>query len=320
MDMQKSPIAVQEATPAQEIAVLLFPNFSNHCLANAVEPLRAANTLAHRPLYRWQYIGITGETLVSSSGLPVTPEDTIARHAGADYLFVLPSYDTEAHATPATLRALRSAHKRFDTMVGLDMGSWLLAAAGLLDGRRATLPWDELDRFAERFPEVDVSPERIVDDGDILSCGGGATAFELILKQIGRHHGAILRLEVAALFMHGERPASATLSPLSDDHLVDSAVALMRRHVEAPLPLAAIARRLKVTPRSLERRFRRVLGITPGATYRSLRLGSAKRLVEQTTLSLGEIATRCGYEDASAFTRAFRIAFGTSPRDVRRRF
>lgn len=317
MDVQNATNSVREATELREIAVLLFPNFSNFCLANAVEPLRAANTLARRPLYRWQFIGMTADTLMSSSGLPVTPADSLARHPGADYLLILPSYDTQAHATPATLRALRSANKRFGTLVGMDMGSWLLAAAGLLDGRRATLHWDELDRFAEQFPEVEVRSERMVKEGDILSCGGGTTAFELVLALIEQHHGPMLRLEVAALFMHGERPATDQSPRLSDDHLVEAAVALMRRNIEAPLPLAAIARRLRVTPRALERRFGAVLGIGPGATYRALRLNTARRLVEQTKLSLSEVATRCGYEDASAFARAFRASFGCTPRSLR---
>lgn len=314
--MQNTAQNRQEATRA--VAVLLFPNFSNHCLANAVEPLRAANTLARRPLFRWQYIGLTRDTLTSSSGLPVTPEETLARHPGGDYLLLLPSYDFQAQVTPDTLRALRAARRRFGTLAGLDMGSWLLAAAGLLDGRRATLHWDELDRFSEAFPDVEARPERVVNDGDILSCGGGTTAFELMLDLIGRHHGPMLRLEVAALFMHGERPAPADLPPrLSDDQLVDAAVSIMRRNVEAPLPVAAVARRLNVTPRALERRFRIVLRRGPGATYRALRLNAARRLVEQTALSVSEIATRCGYEDASALTRAFRLEFGKTPRALR---
>lgn len=316
MDMQSTAKTPQNTT--RTVAVLLFPNFSNLCLANAVEPLRAANTLSRKPLYRWQFLGLTSETLTSSSGLPVTPEASLARHPGGDYLLLLPSYDFQAQARPDTLRALRAARRRFGTLAGLDMGSWLLAAAGLLEGRCATLHWDELDQFAETFPEVEARPERTVIDGDILSCGGGTTALELMLDLIGQHHGPMLRLEVAALFMHGERPALTDLPPrLSEDQMVEAAVSIMRRNVEAPLPIAAVARRLQVTPRSLERRFASVLGRGPGATYRALRLNAARRLVEQTTLSISEIATRCGYEDASALTRAFGIAFGMTPRALR---
>ncbi|SMX41580.1 GlxA family transcriptional regulator [Maliponia aquimaris] len=317
MTVQNAPRTMPDAT--RSVALLLFPSFSNLCLANAVEPLRAANTLSRKPLYSWQYLGLTRDTLTSSSGLPVTPEESLARHTGGDYLLLLPSYGTDGLATPATLRALRAARKRFRTLVGLDMGSWLMASAGLLDGRRATLHWDELDRFAETFPEVEARPERVVHDGDILSCGGGTTALELMLDLIGRHHGPLLRLEVAALFMHGERPEPRDMPPrLGEDQLVEAAVSIMRRHVEAPLPVAAIARRLHVTPRALERHFGAVLGRGPGATYRALRLNAARRLVEQTRLSVSEIATRCGYEDASALTRAFRAAFGTTPRDLRK--
>jgi transcriptional regulator GlxA family with amidase domain len=190
-----------------------------------------------------------------------------------------------------------------------------MAAAGLLDGRQATLHWDELDRFAETFPEVDAQAHRWVDDGQVLTCGGASTAFELMLHQIGTQHGAMLRLEVAALFMMGERPTPQATE--GEDAMVLAATALMRRHIEAPLPIAAIARTLGLTTRALERQFAKVLGHPPAATYRALRLNAARRLVVQTRMSITEIATRTGYETPAAMTRAFRARFGVPPRRMR---
>lgn len=314
--MQNCGVIVHRTT--QTVAVLLFDNFSNHCLANAVEPMRAANTLARQPLFRWQFLGLDGQSLTSSSGLPVAPEMALRDHPGGDLLMILPSYDFKRHANPQTFRSLRAARKRFKTLVGLDMGSWLLAGAGLLENRTATVHWDELDHFAETFPEVDASPKRTVLDGDVYSCGGGITALELMLDIIALHHGAMLRLEVAALFMHGERPSPTDLPPrLNETTASEAAVALMRRNIEAPLPIEAIAKRLNLSPRALERHFAKALGQSPTQTYRALRLNAARRLVEQTTLSVAEIATRCGYENPSALTRAFKSEFDTTPRKIR---
>ena len=311
---------MQSSSPprCRDVGVLLFDRFSNHCLANAVEPLRAANTFAGRTLYRWTYLSVDGARVTSSSGLPVEPHTTLARHPGGDFLFVMPSYGFREQAHPATLRALRSAAGRFGTLVGLDTGAWLLAAAGLLAGRRATIHWDELTAMAERFPDVEVEDARYVIDGDRMTCGGVTTAFDLVLAMIEAHHGPMLRLEVAALFQPGEVvPRAHRLRP-TPRGAVDAAVAAMRRNIETPLPLGQIAASAGLTQRALEAAFRNALGQAPQAVYRGLRLRHGRRLVLETAMSVAEIAARCGYADASAMTRAFRAEFGVSPRQMRR--
>ena len=303
----------------RDIGVLLFERFSNHCLANAIEPFRAANGFAGRTLYRWTYLSVDGARVTSSSGLPVQPDMPLSRHAGGDFLFVMPSYGFREQARPATLRALRGAAGRYGTLVGLDTGAWLLAAAGLLSGRRATIHWDEVTAMAERFPDVEVVEEGYVMDGNRITCGGATTAFDLALAMIEVHHGPMLRLEVAALFRPGEREsAGAPETPRTRRRSVDAALATMRRNLEAPLPLGRIAASAGLTQRALERAFRATLGSTPRSVYRGLRLREARRLVVETGLSIAEIAGRCGYVDASAMTRAFRGEFGLSPREFRR--
>ncbi|MCR9256502.1 MAG: helix-turn-helix domain-containing protein [Alphaproteobacteria bacterium] len=304
----------------RDIAILLFDRFSNHCLANAVEPFRAANMLSRKELYRWQFVTWDGTDVVSSSGLPVTPGTRLADHPGGDYLFLLPSYGYAGETGPDKLVALREAARRFTALVGMDCGAWLMAAAGLLDGHRATIHWDEIGRFAETFPEVDTVEDRFVRDGDRITCGGATTTFELTLDMIRRQHGPMLRLEVAALFMHGER--SDLLDPLlrpTSAQRVDAAVALMRRHIEEPLPLAAIAGQVGATQKTLEGLFKKSLRMTPRTVYRRLRLREARRLVKHSRLSVAEIAVRCGYQNASAMTRAFTEEFGLPPRDLRMR-
>ncbi|MDO5703672.1 MAG: AraC family transcriptional regulator, partial [Paracoccus sp. (in: a-proteobacteria)] len=186
----------------RQVGVLLFDDFSNHCLANAVEPLRAANTLARKQLYAWTFLSIDGSPAVSSSGLPVTPQTALAGAAGDD-LFIMPSYGFRTHASRATIRALRGAAHRWNRIAGLDTGAWLMAAAGLLKGCRATIHWDELNALADAFPDLDVVPDRFVIDGNRLSSGGVTTTFDLVLHLIRQAHGPMLALEVASLFMLG---------------------------------------------------------------------------------------------------------------------
>jgi len=302
----------------RRVDILLFDRFSNHCLANTVEPLRAANELAPGPLYRWRYLTLDGGPVSSSSGLFVEPNAALRDGAPGDYLFVLPSYGFRRWATPACGAALRAAVARYETLVGLDTGSWLLAEAGLLSNRRATIHWHELDGFAERFPDISVSRERFVIDGNRITCGGAMAAFDLVSDLIAAHHGEALRLDVAFLFMH-EGAAIGASDPLSvsKSDPVRRAVALMRQHLEEPLPMAALARRVGRTQRGLEQLFRRELGATPRAVYRRIRLLAARKLVDETALPVAEIAIRCGYADASAMTRAFAAEFGRAPRAIR---
>jgi len=300
----------------RKIGVLLFQRFSNHCLANAVEPLRAANTLIGARIYDWSFLSMDGGAVTSSSGLPVAVGAALSQGGAGDALFLLPSYRYRDFATPASLRALRAAAQRYRVMVGMDAGAWLLAAAGLLNDRRATIHWDEHDAFHEAFPEVDVRRSRVEIDGERWTCGGAMTAFELVLRMIGRHHGEALRLEVAALFMatHGGGAAG----PGARTAQVAGALALMRENLEEPLSIPALARALGMSGRRLEALFRADLAAGPARVYRRIRLLAARRYVEQTGLSVAEIALRCGYGDPAAMTRAFGGEFGVTPRELRR--
>ncbi|MDA8585997.1 helix-turn-helix domain-containing protein [Rhodobacteraceae bacterium] len=301
----------------KHIAILIYPGFSALCLANAVEPLRAANTLGRSTLYSWAFLGGSGQPILSSSGLPVQPEAFGAQTG--DLLLVMPSYGHLDHDTPKERRQLRAAADRFSMIAGLDTGSWLLAAAGLFDGVRATSHWDTLTAFEEAFPEVHVTTDRFVIDGNRASCGGATTTLELMLELIERHQGAALALEVAALFMYGERnPATDPNRLLSHHQTVRAAAAIMRRHLENPVKIGAIAGELSIGQRALELAFQSHLGQTPARLYRRIRLSEARRRLEQTRESVTEIAQRCGYDDPSAMARAYRAEFDQTPSATRR--
>jgi AraC family carnitine catabolism transcriptional activator len=311
---------VSEKTEATRIiGVLLFESFSNHCLANAIEPFRAANTIARKELYSWEHLSPAGGTVTSSSGLPVETSSWQEAKPAGDFLFIMPSYGFKGYSTPRIHEMLRAARSRFRLLAGLDTGAWLLAGAGLLDGRRATIHWDEMAAFAEAFPEVEVLEDRFVQDGGFATCGGATTTLELMLDIIARDHSPIFALEVAALFMHGgDRDGHELLPNRSQNNFIRRATALMRRNIEAPLSIPDLAARLDVDQRKMESRFQAEFSMTPAAVYKAIRLREARRLSLVTDLSVAEIAVRCGYRNASAMTRAYRAEFGTTPRADRR--
>ncbi len=302
----------------QHIGVLLFEGFSNHCLANTVEPLRAVNTLAGHKAYDWRFLTLDGAPVSSSSGLQVAPHGRLAEQSG-DMLIVMPSYGYRAHAGWRTQSALRSAAHRFATLAAMDTGSWLLAEAGLLDAYRATIHWEEFTGFSERFPEVDATRERFVIDRDRITCSGAMAAFDLVMFLIGRDQGQALAVEVAQMLMTRDSARSHAGGAGVASRLVNRALAVMQDHLEEPLPITEIARRSGRTRKSLETRMRAELGASPQQVYRRMRLVLARKLVGETALPVAEIALRCGYQNASAMTRAFRSEFGASPRELRSR-
>ena len=307
MPYSKNP----SAAPLQ-ISILLFDRFSNHCLANVLEPLRAANDFSGQQVFDWNIVVLAGQGVHSSSGLRLEADAQLADMRG-DILMVMPSYGFLTHANVTSSRALRAAARRFDTLAGLDTGSWLLAQAGLLDGHRATIHWDELDRFSERFSEVDVQKEAVIYDRNRITCGGASTAFALAMQLIEKQQGAALRLRVENLFSgaYAQRPDRR-------GGIAARAVDLMRAHIEEPLQIAQLAKQLGRSQKHLEQQMLARLGAAPQVIYRRIRLERARQLSLDTTISVAEISVRCGYQDASAMTRAFRSEYGTTPQALRR--
>lgn len=305
-------------TPARPVTIgfLIFDRFSNLCLANCLEPLRAANTVSRARIFDWRILTLTGAAATSSSGIQILPHGALAGLEGCDYLFVHASYDHEAHNSAATRRALRRAAGRAGTMVGMDAGPWLMAAAGLLDARRATLHWDLLDAFAERFLHVEVERARAVKDGPVMTCAGAMSALDLTLDLIATHAGTGVRLDVEDQFMH-DRSAPGTRDAATGDALVRRALALMRGAVERPVQLSDLATQLGCQSRTLDRRFRAALGAPPGRVYRDIRLSEARKLLDGTRLGIAEIAVRCGYDSPAALARAMRARYGAAPSRLR---
>ena len=301
---------------AEIVNVLLFDDFSNHCLANVIEPLRAANMISRRALYEWHFYTLDGNITTSSSGMQITPDDGLSA-ANGDFLIVMPSYNFRSHSGWITTRALKAAAKRHQVVAGLDTGSWLLADAGLLEGYRATIHWEEIISFEEMFPEVNVLRERYVIDRDRITCSGAMAAYELATKLISDRHDPFLALEVEQLFMSVGDGGGLQPFRTPSGRLVQKAVSVMQDNLEEPVPIAVIAKQVGISQKGLEQRMVQEMKATPQAVYRRLRLSLAKKLVLGTELQIAEIAGRTGYDNASAMTRAFREEFGMSPRDLK---
>jgi transcriptional regulator GlxA family with amidase domain len=300
------------------IDFLVFDQFSNHCMANCLEPFRAANTLAAQQVYSWNIVTLDGQPVQSSSDLRLMPDQALSNTNRADYLFVIASYDFRARDSVKTKRALRSASKRYKAIVGLDAGPWLMASAGLLDGHSCTVHWDIFDEFAEEFPNLDVARQRYIWDGPVATCGGGMAAFDFSLDLIRKQNGATLALDVASIFMSmSAQSPRFSASPMCKNPMVQDAIDVMQGAIENVQTIPEIAILLGTNPKQLHRAFVKDIAQSPQETYRNLRLSFARHLLHTTQQSIQEVTLRAGYQDQSAFSRAFKERFNSTPNAYR---
>lgn len=231
---------------------------------------------------------------------------------------MLASFGRAAQVTPALCASLARLARSAAWTVAIDGGPWLLAQARLLDGHRATTHWEELSAFAKTFPDVRCENVRYARSGHMNTAAGAGPALDLMLELIGEAHGPALAAKVRAAFI--QPPTLPGTTPQRPDHgaIVTRATALMEAHLDSPLPIRDIARRLGLSTRALQQRFQDRLGITPQAHALALRLEEAQRQVIQTRAPLGDIALATGFSSQSSFARAYRARFGTSARAARK--
>lgn len=207
---------------------------------------------------------------------------------------------------------------------GLAGGSEVLARCGLLEGYRATLPWQRFDAFAQAYPQVTLSQQLFEIDRDRLSCAGGTAAMDMMLTLIGQHHGARLAEQVSEQFvcdrirLADERQHVPLRSRLghAPQSLVD-AVTLMEANIEEPLSTLELAEHLGISRRQLERLFKKYLQAVPSRYYLDLRLQEARKQLRESDRAVGDIAFATGFSSGAHFSTAYRHHFGMTPREER---
>jgi len=300
---------------------LLYEGFSNMVLSCLLEPLRAVRDLGQAEI-EWRVLSASDAPVRSSSGLSISPDLPMRDSGACDLLVVVSGYGYHERGTGREGTRLRQLAQRAQRLLGADMGAWILAEAGLLEGARVTLHWAAVAEFAEAFPTVPLSYERYVKEGRVWSCGGASTALDLILAFIADRFGPANAFLASTLFLQdAQRPQQQENAPVrlagKGSAKLRRCVTLMAETLETPLPLARLAELVGLTTRTLDRLFKTELGLPPGRYYQQLRLLQARDLAANTEYDLSDIALRCGYSDAPALCKAFRRAYGHSIRKSR---
>jgi transcriptional regulator GlxA family with amidase domain len=303
------------------IDFFLVPRFSMMAFTAALEPLRVANLLRGREVYRWQIVSRDGGPVAASSGIAVPADRSIEEMPRVEKMFVCASHAPEQTIDRATLSWLRRLPLAGVMLGAIDTGAWFLARAGLLDGHRATVHWEWQDAFAEKFPDVEVCNSLFEIDRGRLTCAGGTAALDMMLQSIGVDFGQGLAADISEQFIHerirvsGEAQRMVVGQRLGViDQKLEAAIAAMEQHLEEPLRVGELAERARISERQLERIFRHRLDSTPTRYYLNLRLRRARILLGQTHLPVREVAVACGFASPAHFSRTYRAHFGNPPR------
>ncbi|CAN7514265.1 GlxA family transcriptional regulator [Pararhizobium sp. LjRoot255] len=306
------------------VVIVILPESSIMSLASVLDPMRAANRVAGKALFRWKILSPDGEPVLLTCGVPIAVDGMFSAGAVGDLLLVIGGFNLERHAGKAFITGLQACARHFSVVAGIESGCWLLARSGLVNGRSATAHWEELEDFALAFPDVSVKADRFVTDGKFWTSGGASPTFDMMLHMIRQRFGSAVALDVASIFVYDETHAASDAQPLVSlgrmealDPDLARAIRLMERTLDRPLSIAALALRAGQSRRKLEKRFVKALGIGPGTYYLRLRLQAAHRLVSDTELSVRDIALRCGFDSLSSFSRAFKSQYGESPLKLR---
>lgn len=315
-----APIAPLSADRPRRYVFLLLDRFTLVAFAAAIEPLRLANQISGRTLYTWKLVGENGQEAVCSNGARITLDAGLDEGLRNDTIILCGGVDIARMATRPVLGWLRREARRGARIGALCTGSWVLAEAGLLNGRRATIHWEFQDGFAEKFTGADLIRSVFVEDGPYLTAAGGTAAIDLILGQIARDQGNELAARVADQMIHTSIRTGEDQQRLSIPTRIGvrhprlaAIVARMEANVEDPISPARLATDAGMSPRQLERLFARYLGRSPKRYYMEIRLERARNLLVQTDMSVMEIALACGFASAAHFSKCYRGTYGTTP-------
>lgn len=316
------------------IAILAFPGVQSLDVTGPLDVFAEANRfLPARDHYRIRVLGTVDGAVACSNGMLLQPH---ARYDEAndaddppDLLLVPGGPELPRRPADAPLAAwLRTMSTRCARIASVCNGAFLLAHAGLLEGRRATTHWNDVALLAARFPGVAVQPDRIfVRDGPLYTSAGVTAGIDLALHLVHEDHGADVSLNVAKRLVvftqrsGGQSQFSPYLTPYAgEDSILRTVQEHVLAHLAAPLTVAELARVAAMSERHFARTFAREAGMTPAEFVERARVDAARALLERSDQPLKTVAHRCGFNNAARMRAAFQRHLGVSALDYRQHF
>ena len=275
---------------------------------------------------QWTFMTSSGQAAESSCGAFISPCETFCRPEQFDYIAVIAGIQDDS--VPADRQAMAYLRRAADAgvpLIGVCTGVFALVQAGVMERRRCCVSWYHHHDIMRRFPEMEPVADRLyVDDGDRITCAGGAAAADLAAYLVERHLGRAWAMKSLHIMLLDEartgtqpQPQPVVLGNIGNP-LVRRAVALLEQNLGESISIEILAERVGTSRRNLERRFHETLGVSPQKFARDLRLRYGLWLLHYTGKSITEIGERCGFADTAHFSRHFRSAFGMTPTQLRK--
>jgi AraC family transcriptional regulator, glycine betaine-responsive activator len=315
-----SQIARPSGGATKHVVFLLLERFTLMAHAAAIEPLRLANRVAGRALYSWQLVSESGKTVRCSNGSEIAVSGGLEDLPTDAMIFVCGGVDVQRATTPAILSWLRKRARHGNTIGGICTGAWTLAKAGLLDGYRATIHWENHDALIEDFPDIELTRSVFVIHGKRLTSAGGTAPLDMMLTVLTTAQGADLAHAVADQLIYSSIRTNRDTQRLSIPARIGvrhpklgRVIEFMENHIETPISPAELADAAGMSTRQLERLFRRYLNKSPKRYYMELRLERARNLLMQTDMSVISVALATGFTSPSHFSKCYRAHYETTP-------
>ena len=305
-----------------EVGLLMLPQFSHLGLGLVVEPMFIANWLSQTTLFRWTQLSVAGDPVQSSSGITISADRALAQSDQFDAVFVFSSFETRKNSKTAQLLNWLRRQARYGAEIcGVETGSELLAAAGLLDDLEVAVHWDNLKGFNELFPDVDARPWSFSIKERRITGAGGIPIADMVLRWMTQFIPEALAHEISEhLLMETIREPhrvqlqkSRHKQEQSISPAIQHSIELMRHNLEEPVSCAEIARLIGLARRQFERRFRKETSESPLQYYLKVRLAKAHRLLQQTEMTVIDIALSSGFSSPEHFSRKYHEVFGRPP-------
>ena len=299
---------------------VLLPEFTLLSFAAALDCLRLANRMSGKALYTWRIVSEGGETVACSTGTAFQLDGDLEELHRDDTVVLCGGADIQKATTKRLLSWLRREARRGLQMGGLCTASYSLAKAGLLDGKKATIHWENQDSFAEEFEEVELTKSVFTIDGNRMTTAGGTSSIDLLLQVIAAEHGEELASAVADQQIYSSIRTDQDTQRLSVPTRIgvrhpklSQVVQMMEANIEEPISPSILAKEVGMSTRQLERLFRRYLNRSPKRYYMELRLQKARNLLMQTDMSVINVALACGFASPSHFSKCYRAHYDTTP-------
>lgn len=284
-----------------------------------------SNRLRKEELYQWPTYTMSGEAVPASNGLLIAPEAHISQAKDLDVIFVCSGVRVGQVWNEPLRQCLQKFAQSKIVLGGICTGTYLLARAGLLDGYRATIHWENMASLREIAPNVKLTDDLFELDRDRYTVSGGTASLDMMLQLVNKKYGKELAASVSEQFMsdrmrgaYDKQRIPLKLLLGSNQPKLTEAVELMEANLEELLNLDDLASLVGISRRQLERLFKKYLHCVPRRYYLDLRLKKARQLLLQTSESVSEIAIACGFVSSSHFSKSYREIFGLSPREERR--